>query len=153
MEAHLYPCECCGRHMRTTDSSCPFCFTAQSAVWPPVSHPRVVPRVGTTRAALFVGALLMSPLAGVTACGGSEPIAQPYGAPPEPTPQTYAQPYGAPPHRTPPPLDPTEDETRDERDENEGADEDVEAEAAEERPIPVPAYGGPRPLTPPTRSE
>ncbi len=133
MEERLFPCECCGRHMRTTDSSCPFCFSAQSAAWPPVSQPRIMPRAGTTRAALFAGALLMSPLAGVTACGGSEPIAQPYGAPPQPPPEeTIAQPYGAPPPDFPIPT----------------PDEDESDESEEIEDVPVPAYGGPPPPPP-----
>jgi len=109
MGSRLYPCECCGRHIRPIDSSCPFCFTAQSAKWPAASQPRVVPRAGATRATLFAGALLMSPMVGVGGCGGSEQIAQPYGAPPLPPPEeTIAQPYGAPPPEEPPPEEPEE---------------------------------------------
>lgn len=68
----MYPCLSCGRHVRASETSCPFCasaFRAPSVVAAPVDGPRFVSR----------GALLF---AGALAIGGCESTAAVYGAPP-----------------------------------------------------------------------
>lgn len=119
----LVPCDGCRRHVRAADARCPFCAAPVPTV-PPESSRRVSRRGNLTRAAIFyLGASVAS------ACGGEapweEPIAQPYGAPPDPEPDpdpeepesqepesgeqdrgAVAAPYGAPPEPEPEPLPP-----------------------------------------------
>ncbi|RZO61318.1 MAG: hypothetical protein EVA89_12125 [Sandaracinaceae bacterium] len=116
----LVPCDGCRRHVRAADARCPFC-AAPVPTAPPESSRRVSRRGNLTRAAIFyLGASVAS------ACGGEvpweEPIAQPYGAPPDPEPDpdpeepeseepeseeqdrgAVAAPYGAPPEPEPEP--------------------------------------------------
>ena len=63
MEA-LTPCTGCARHIRSSESECPFCATPLAAQ--AAAAPRA-PRIGRlTRAAVFAGAALIAP-----ACGGT----------------------------------------------------------------------------------
>lgn len=78
----LRPCTGCGRHVRNTENSCPFCATTLEAV--PERAPIVLPRAG--RAAIMAFGALASTTA---ACGG---IAPAYGTPPRdagPTPDAF----------------------------------------------------------------
>lgn len=116
---HLALCTACARHVRSDESSCPFC---DAAIEP--SPPPALPKRRLNRAATFA---FGAALAGATACGGTHTgddagpqvdsgvdagaIAQPYGLPPVdagPLPDAgslpdagvdsgpIAQPYGAP---------------------------------------------------------
>ncbi len=67
----LRPCTGCGRHVRNTENTCPFCATALEAV--PERAPIVLPRAG--RAAIMAFGALATTTA---ACGG---IAPAYGSP------------------------------------------------------------------------
>jgi hypothetical protein len=79
----LRPCPSCARHVRSSESACPFCETALPEV--SASTSTNVGRLG--RAALFVAgtALVASAAAG---CGPDKPkpgdpnTQKPYGAPP-----------------------------------------------------------------------
>lgn len=124
----LRACSSCQRHVRDYETTCPFCnSTLDSAA------PRRVPNVSRmSRAArLAVGAALATAaLPGCTKTSNNEgpdsTIAQPYGAPPEPTETTIAQPYGAPPEPPAPVTDA-------------GSTNDAALS------VPVPAYGAPPP--------
>jgi hypothetical protein len=59
----LRPCTHCGRHVRNTESSCPFCATALEAA--PARSPISLPRAG--RAAIMAFGALTTAAAG---CGG-----------------------------------------------------------------------------------
>ena len=127
----LVPCAGCRRHADATARSCPFCGAALEDVAP---SPRV--RVGRlTRAAIFyLGATVAS-----VGCSEppprEDPIAQPYGAPPEPPPPEPPAPvYGGPPVEEPSP-EPAPTESEPETDQTE----------PEPQPVPVPAYGAPAP--------
>lgn len=62
----LRPCASCGRHVRATESACPFCATALEPLPTPPSSTRAVGRLG--RAAIFAfGAVATTSAA---ACGG-----------------------------------------------------------------------------------
>ncbi|MEQ9082093.1 MAG: hypothetical protein RLP09_49975 [Sandaracinaceae bacterium] len=121
----LVPCDGCRRHVRAADARCPFC-AAPVPTAPPESSRRVSRRGNLTRAAIFyLGASVAS------ACGGEapweEPIAQPYGAPPDPEPDpdpeepesqeqdrgAVAAPYGAPPEPEPLPPEPLPESAED----------------------------------------
>jgi len=67
----LRPCTGCGRHVRNTENSCPFCATALEAA--PERAPIVLPRAG--RAAIMAFGAIASTTA---ACGGATPA---YGGP------------------------------------------------------------------------
>jgi hypothetical protein len=127
----LAPCPACARHVRVTESQCPFCDTALALE---AERPLANSALRLGRAAMFVfrtsaAAAMVATAAG---CGGgstpppTESIAQPYGAPPDPQPPqppppppsgpqlptppdtTIMQPYGAPPNPPePPPPPPT----------------------------------------------
>ena len=92
--SQLVPCAACSRHVRVSETACPFCAAPFSA---PASRPAdASSRLG--RAALFAFQAT-TVAAALNACG-------PSSAPPttvEPPPQTaIAQPYGAPPQPPPP---------------------------------------------------
>ncbi len=94
--SQLVPCAACSRHVRVSETACPFCAAPCSA---PTSRPaEASSRLG--RAALFAFQAT-TVAAALNACG-------PTSAPPttvEPPPQTaIAQPYGAPPEPPPPPT-------------------------------------------------
>lgn len=78
--AHLLPCPSCARHVRASETACPFC-EAVLADTSPVSMSASAARLG--RAAIFVaGTALVATAA--TGCGPKKnPNHQkPYGAPP-----------------------------------------------------------------------
>src|ERR1700733_11424777 len=52
--SHLAACPCCARHVRVSESACPFCRSALRDAFPatPTREPRE-PRARLTRAALF----------------------------------------------------------------------------------------------------
>jgi hypothetical protein len=83
MEA-LTPCTGCARHIRSSESECPFCATPLAARAAP---PTGGPRVGRlTRAAIFAGAALIAP-----ACGGATATeTQDTVSPPPPPPDETA---------------------------------------------------------------
>lgn len=128
----LAPCPACARHVRVTESACPFC-DAPLALESDRMLANGALRLG--RAAMFVfrASAAAAMVATAAGCGGgstpppTESIAQPYGAPPDPQPPqppppppsgpqlptppdtTIMQPYGAPPTPPdPPPPPPTE---------------------------------------------
>jgi hypothetical protein len=122
----LRACSTCQRHVREHETRCPFC---DSELAPAIA--RSVPDVSRmSRAArLAVGAALAAAtLPGCTKTSSEAPdsnIAQPYGAPPQPTETAIAQPYGAPPEPPPEASDA-------------GANDATLS-------VPVPAYGAPPP--------
>ena len=65
MSSHLLPCPSCARHVRSTESACPFCATARIPSAAPA--PRS-PAKRLSRAALFA---LGASAAAVAACSGS----------------------------------------------------------------------------------
>ncbi len=85
----LAPCPACARHVDVRAIACPFC----GAPTPGLSPKPMRAVTSLTRGAIvYMGAVLAG------ACG-PEPVAQPYGAPPDdraPDEQVL-QPYGAPP--------------------------------------------------------
>lgn len=70
MTTLLHPCPDCHRHVRTTESACPFCGVVLDATWASGAKAlvrRVPAGARLSRAALFAaGALAIAP----TACGG-----------------------------------------------------------------------------------
>jgi|LNFM01.1.fsa_nt_gb hypothetical protein len=58
---HLQPCRECGRHVRASESACPFCGASVSAAPAPA-----LPQARLTRAALVAFGLAVT----ATACGG-----------------------------------------------------------------------------------
>lgn len=122
----LRACSSCQRHVRENETNCPFCQSRLDAAFA-----RNVPDVSRmSRAArLAVGAALAAAtLPGCTKTSTEGPdsnIAQPYGAPPQPSETAIAQPYGAPPE---PPLEASD-----------GGANDAALS------VPVPAYGAPPP--------
>jgi hypothetical protein len=80
MSPAMHPCLSCGRHVRASETSCPFCasaFRAPNVVAAPAVGPRFVSR----------GALLV---AGALAIGGCESTAAAYGGPPVSDPSSGA---------------------------------------------------------------
>jgi hypothetical protein len=80
---HLVACPSCTRHVRVSESSCPFCHHALSDAVRATPEPRG-PAVRLSRGALYafgVGALTVA-----TACSSSSPaqVIVPYGVPPQP---------------------------------------------------------------------
>src|SRR5687767_7263790 len=64
---HLVPCPGCGRHVRVTESACPFCNVGLSLANTP---PPVLPTIRLGRAATFAfGATLLGATA-IVGCGG-----------------------------------------------------------------------------------
>ncbi len=115
-DTRLLPCPSCARHVRASESACPFCATALSPSSAPANRS---PAQRLSRAALFA---LGASTAAVAACSGS--VTTPlYGAPagdsgvldgtPDGEQQTMP-PYGIPP-----------------------------MDAGNDGPVPVPAYGAP----------
>jgi len=99
----LVPCNACHRHVRASETSCPFCRAAL------VIDPSARPGDPTTRlgrAAIFAfRASAALALSTASACGGGG--GQVYGGPPTsiaPPTSIIMQPYGAPPN--PPPTEP-----------------------------------------------
>ena len=72
MSHAMHPCLSCGRHVRASETSCPFCASAFRAPFVAVA-PTVGPRFVSRGALLFAGAL---------AVGGCESTAAVYGGPP-----------------------------------------------------------------------
>ena len=66
MEA-LTPCTGCSRHVRSTESACPFCGTLLAAQEARAASPRRAGRL--TRAAIFAGAAMIAPACGGTTAG------------------------------------------------------------------------------------
>jgi hypothetical protein len=106
MNTHLLPCEACNRHVRASDTTCPFCDAPVNA-----ARAAVVPAVPTerlSRAAMFVfGATIAA-----TACVPQETTQQPPLAVPAPTAPPVVvvpQPVASPPPVvvTPTPATPT----------------------------------------------
>jgi hypothetical protein len=83
MKAHFAPCEGCGRHIRVSESACPFCDLATSSSFRARPAP-AAPNKRLSRAALFVfGAASATAVAGcssssdssTTTDGGSDAVA------------------------------------------------------------------------------
>jgi len=119
MNNHLFACSGCARHIRATESGCPFCGVANTHAPPERSTP--TKRLG--RAALFAFGAAVSTTVALSGCGDSaEPtpdaareagmmdggISPPYGIPPmdaRPRPPDGPPPDvggPAPPYGTPP---------------------------------------------------
>ena len=77
--SQLIPCSECQRHVRLTDTACPFCNAASSAPRGNVRAGQPAPSRGLKRAAVF--ALSASVSVSVSACDTVAPI---YGGPPSP---------------------------------------------------------------------
>jgi hypothetical protein len=108
----LLPCPSCRRHVRSTETSCPFCAVALAFAEPP---PLPSPVGRLTRAAVFAGAALASACGSSqkpadsklentpTADAGAEMAPQPDAEVPVVKPDDYEHvqpmPYGAPPAR------------------------------------------------------
>lgn len=78
----LVSCAACSRHVRSTESACPFCGAAREPI-----APRETGVVVTSRAAFLAGGVALAALAGcnsTSTSSGTSGIAQPYGAPPNP---------------------------------------------------------------------
>ena len=104
--AHLLPCPTCARHVRVTESSCPFCGALLEESFR--ASPRIVRRpIGrVTRASIY--ALGTSTVAFATACG--DPTITPlYGAPGYPPPDATTEDVQARPHYGGPPADAGQD--------------------------------------------
>lgn len=85
--AELRPCPSCARHVRSSDTTCPFCDAVVPAAETTTSTP--VGRLG--RAALFVaGTAIVA--ASAVGCGPDKPQPQP-----PPNNPNLNKPYGAPP--------------------------------------------------------
>lgn len=93
----LLPCPGCARHVRAGEARCPFCDASVGDVAPPLV--RRVASSSLTRALIFSGAAAVA----LAACE-EQPVAQPYGAPPDPDSGGETQP--PPEQQTPPPSDP-----------------------------------------------
>jgi hypothetical protein len=119
--APLVPCPSCARHVRATESACPFCATARVPSAAPVTR---TPGQRLSRAALFA---LGASAAAVAACSGS--VTPLYGAP--------ASDSGA--------LDGTSDAKPDEDVQNLPPYGIPPMDAGNDGPVPVPAYGAPPP--------
>jgi hypothetical protein len=123
----LVLCTDCRRHVRSTESECPFCGAEREA-----ERTEETSFLVTSRAAFLAGGIAIAAAAAgcnnssSSASSGTSGIAQPYGAPPDPRPMIDA---GAPP---PPSVTPTTSATT--------------------PPTPTtavaPAYGGPPPRKP-----
>ena len=91
----LVQCTACHRHVRASDSECPFCGAASTEA----PRPGLRVSAGTTRAVIFtVGAALI----GATACGGTHSGGDAGNAGADAGPEeidsgNVAMPYGAPP--------------------------------------------------------
>jgi hypothetical protein len=108
----LRPCPSCARHVRVSESRCPFCGAAVSSEG--AANGTLPGRL--SRAALFTFRTTVA-AAALAGCGPTAQvppettIAQPYGAPPNPDPippSTVTPPPATDPGE-PPPLDPTPD--------------------------------------------
>lgn len=83
----LRPCPTCARHVRASESACPFCAAELGDERPSASVTASGVRLG--RAAMFVAgtAVAAAALAGGAGCGPEKPkpnpnLQKPYGAPP-----------------------------------------------------------------------
>lgn len=77
MSEALVPCVGCARHVRASESACPFCH----APFVTAALPEIPSTRGLSRAAMLLGATLS-----LTACPRRErEVAAVYGAPPPPT--------------------------------------------------------------------
>ncbi|MDP3275031.1 MAG: hypothetical protein Q8Q09_07525 [Deltaproteobacteria bacterium] len=142
----LYPCNSCGRHVKHSDSVCPFCH---SALTPSRDTDVTLPRM--SRAALVMGAALA-----MGGCDKPEPHPIPQGqtqptvTPPERPQDMVVHPvYGAPP----PPEMPTLQDASAEPEDATGPDVRPPATRRPDprsisRQIARPAYGGPPPRDP-----
>lgn len=92
----LVLCSACQRHLRDDATTCPFCGRPNDAT---PGAPERVARLG--RAALMAFGVAATAVSGEGCAKESDNIAQPYGAPPNPTPTPTVQ-DAAP---TPPPQD------------------------------------------------
>lgn len=120
----LLPCDSCDRHVRVSESACPFCGAPRRAVAAPPGALDLPTRL--SRSAIV--ALAAAALAGPTACGGQSAA--------EPPPDTPVAPmYGAPAPVEDPPLPGGQD-----------PEQTSPGPAAPTDPKPAPpvaAYGGP----------
>lgn len=92
----LVPCTACARHVRATESACPFCGAAIALVAPREPAPEPADRLLARAAIAFATATM------VAACGKTDAPPPPPPAPPAPTPTMNAAPaYGVPPMAMP----------------------------------------------------
>lgn len=78
MKTHFAPCESCGRHIRVSEPTCPFCDRVTSGSFRAQQAP-AAPNKRLSRAALFTfGAAAATAVAG---CSSSESVTPVYGAP------------------------------------------------------------------------
>ncbi len=133
----LVPCEVCSRHVRATETCCPFCDAKRVAR--EVAPRRTANRV--SRAALFAMGAAMA----IDGCGGGggESVSAVYGGPPQeqPAPQETQGQEVEPGHEAPlddPPSDETDDET-----ESDATDPPPTEATDMDDGAPVTLYGGP----------
>ena len=136
----LVPCPACARHIRGSETSCPFCDATTHGLID--SAPREPPRGGRS---LSRAALALASIAAVTACGktsspadGGPPPTMADPAPPGPNTETPSAPaYGGPP-----PMLTTDAAAPSPRTTDGGA---PPKPAPIMQNLPAPAYGGPPP--------
>ena len=110
MAPHLLPCPGCTRHVRVSETACPFCARAFDEVFRGTPRP-AAPARHLGRAAMFAFSVATA-VPALAACGGGsakiEPTttAQPAAAQPQPGPVAQPQPQ---PQPTPAPQPPDDD--------------------------------------------
>lgn len=139
----LVPCPSCARHIRGSETSCPFCGATTHGLLD--SAPREAPRGLDPRRSLSRAALALASIAAVTACGKTTSSA--YGGPPPtmadaapPAPNTESP--SAPAYGGPPPMLTADAAAPSPRTIDGGA---PPKPAPTMQNIPAPAYGGPPP--------
>ena len=138
--SQLVPCTGCSRHIRSTETACPFC----RAVAEPVATRSMREVRGPLR--LSRAALALAGLTALTACGKEPETKTIYGGPPVDPNTQQAAAYGGPPPMPPEPPPPTPLTT------DAGSDAGKDAgKTPAPKPTPnivsppAPAYGGPPP--------
>lgn len=122
----LTPCTACGRHVRRSETVCPFCRAEATAT--PAKRTEHPPR-GLSRGALMAWGAALSMAA---ACGGGGNAAPPYGTPPPDDYETAGDEEVAEPLETDTEADPGIDD---------GAGDGAEPVPEESPPVAI--YGGP----------
>ena len=95
--SQLIPCGACLRHVRHTESACPFC----DARLAPTPARALDPTTRLGRAAMFAfRATAVAALSTMSGCGDDQPVPPPTSVMP-PEPSNVVMPYGAPPEPRP----------------------------------------------------
>ena len=139
--SELVPCSACSRHIRSTETACPFC---RASAEPVAAQASPAPR-GSMR--LSRAALALAGMTALTACGKEVETRSLYGAPPTNNTSPPAPAYGGPPmmfDAEAPPVTPLAVDAG-----TDAAKEAGKPPAPKPAPNlvspPAPAYGGPPP--------